>query len=75
MNQKLSDINLLLKARWENPRKYSRKIVLTNHGCSHYSVGFDKTDEELLAEIRKDYNYDEFNKPKRKWYQIWKGRG
>ena len=63
MNKQLSDINLLLKARWENPRKYSRKIIVTNHGLSHYSIGFDKTEQQLLSEIRKDYNLNEFNEP------------
>lgn len=72
MNQKLSDLNLLLKARWENPKKYARRLVTTDHGCSYYSIGWDKTDTQLLSEIRRDYNLDENNNPKPKWYEIWK---
>lgn len=72
MNQKLSDLNLVLKARWENPNKYRRKVVVTDHGCSYYSIGWDKTEEQLLSQIRQDYNLDENNKPKAKWYELWK---
>lgn len=50
----LDDHAKIIQARWNHPEKYKRKIVVTDHGHGHYSVGFDKTSQEILAEIEAD---------------------
>ena len=70
----LDDHELLIKAKWQSPEKYKRKLQVTSDGYGHSSIGWDKSLNEILEEVRKDLNLDENHNPlpKKKWYQVWK---
>lgn len=67
----LDDHAKLLTARWKHPNKYGKKIVVTDHGHGYYSIGFDKTTEQLLIELAAD-QAEEQKQAEKKWWQIWK---
>lgn len=50
----LDDHAKILSARWKHPTKYRKKLIVQDHGYSYYTIKWDKTDEDILAEIEKD---------------------
>ena len=67
----LDDHARLISARWKHPNKYGKKIVVTDHGYGYYSIGFDKTTEQLLSELNEYESKSKKNTDKL-WWQIWK---
>jgi hypothetical protein len=68
--KKLNDLLLIIQARLKNLDKYKRTLEVKNHGFGHYSIEFDKSNEQILNQIRKDYNLDSQNNAKQKWYHL-----
>jgi hypothetical protein len=56
MNKRLTlDEHLkIISAMWKHPDKYKIRIVVTDHGHGHYSVGPDRTSSDVLKEVLED---------------------
>jgi hypothetical protein len=50
----LDEHSQIIAAKWKHPNKYKKKIKVTDQGHGCLSIGWDKTDREILNEIKAD---------------------